>query len=733
MSGYVHRIQGTDRLLRIRRTRKVAFVGIAVLTVLLIFARLGSEGASVKPFFLPVDGIIEVCLIMGLFLAILGLFLRNLEIKHAQRDSQRYLMAKSSMARAMRTAGFAIGLAVVLLLAVTPSLAASIVSDPPQVVPIPAQGSEVVSWTSPDPIGLTFVTHATVVVTYGQADVTLRRNNVPVANVTLDSTQPGQQRDRMTVEPTMWASSARWSLVLQNNVNSVTYLTFILEKGIVPTLFSTVPFLLFLYGGTQVGWWIVLRPIRDRTKSASLATIAGLDDESERVYDDTLPNGALPNEDPTDAQELDPEPGPEIFKIPTGPPTPRADPAPLPRAEPPRPSRPTPPAPVVRAPEPRPAPTPVVRQPETPASLAGKAEKLAAALSYEPALAAYEEALRLDPGHLASLQGRAWCLVRLNRKEQALAAYRRVLGRDEKNLTALRAIVRLHADDRRWRECLEAAGELLRVRPNESSAIELKGDALTNLGRRSEALAAYEEAASLDPENENLRQKIEEARVDVPGLLSRALIGSASGNYRQALGLFDDILEVEPSNVNALIGKAVAYRRSGKPQEALNCLDLVLGVQPNNASAMLNRGNILQELGELEPALDAYDGLTQLYPNDEEAWAAQGDVFVKMGRDDEALRAYTEALKHSPGDEGIQRHILELETTKTAPSGLLEELSRIKGIGKMRAKALIDAGFKTAEDFANANPRDLLAIRGLTRKVADELRDHFRSALAEAR
>jgi transcription termination factor NusA len=197
--------------------------------------------------------------------------------------------------------------------------------------------------------------------------------------------------------------------------------------------------------------------------------------------------------------------------------------------------------------------------------------------------------------------------------------------------------------------------------------------------------------------------------------------------------LFDDILEVEPSNVNALIGKAVAYRRSGKPQEALNCLDLVLGVQPNNASAMLNRGNILQELGELEPALDAYDGLTQLYPNDEEAWAAQGDVFVKMGRDDDALRAYTEALKHSPGDEGIQRRILELEATKTAPSGLFEELSRIKGIGKMRAKALIDAGFKTAEDFANANPRDLLAIRGLTRKVADELRDHFRSALAEAR
>lgn len=723
MSGYVDRIQGTDRLLRIRRTRKVAFAGIATLTVFLIFARLGSEGASLKPFFLPVDGIIEVCLIMGLFLATLGLYLRNLEIRHAQRDSQRYIMAKSSMARAMRTAGFAIGLAVVLLLAVTPSLAASLVSDPPQVVHINPQAREVVSWTSPDPLGVTFVTHAIVFVTNGQADVTLLRNNVPVANATLDN----GQRDVMPVEPTMWASSARWSLVFQNAINSDTYLTFVLEKGVVPTLFSTVPFLLFLSGGSQIAWWIVLRPIRDRTKSTSLAAMAGLD-ASERVYDDTQPVAH-----PAATSEPDPEPDPEIFNIPTERSKPVAAPSPPPRVEPSRPPPANPPAPVIRAPEPRPVPPPVVRQPETPASLAAKAEKLAAALTYEPALVAYEEALRLDPGHLASLQGRAWCLVRLNRKEEALAAYRRVLGRDEKNLLALRAMVRLHADDRRWRNCLEAAGELLRLRPSEASAIELKGDALTNLGRRPEALAAYEEAASLDPGNENLRQKIEEARVDVPGLLSRALIASASGNYSQALSLFDDILEVEPSNVNALIGKAVAYRRSGKPQEALNCLDLVLGVQPNNASAMLNRGNILHELGELEAAIDAYDGLTQLYPNDEEAWAAQGDVFVKMGRDDDAMRAYTEALKRSPGDEGIQRRILELEASKTVPSGIFEELCRIKGIGKMRAKALIDAGFKTAEDLANANPKDLLAIRGITRKVADDLRDHFRTALAEAR
>src|SRR5437879_11627284 len=227
--------------------------------------------------------------------------------------------------------------------------------------------------------------------------------------------------------------------------------------------------------------------------------------------------------------------------------------------------------------------------------------------------------------------------------------------------------------DRHWRECLQAVQDPLRVRPNEAAALEMKGDALSNLGRRPEALAAYEAAAAVDPDDENLRQKIEEVRVDVPGLLSRALIASASGNYAKALSLFDEILEVEPSNVNALIGKAVAYRRKGKPQEALNCLDLVLGVQPGNASALLNRGNILLEHGDAEAALESFERLTQLYPNHEQAWTGHGDDLLTMGREEDAQRAFAEALRLRPGDDGIQRRIDELEAARVDGSDILRE------------------------------------------------------------
>src|SRR5947208_16957159 len=106
MSGYDDGIHGTDRLLRIRRIRKAVFAGLLALTIVLIFARLEGAGASLKPFFLPVNGIIEVALTMGLTASIVGLFLRNLEIHNVLRDTQRILKAQSSMTPATRTPAF---------------------------------------------------------------------------------------------------------------------------------------------------------------------------------------------------------------------------------------------------------------------------------------------------------------------------------------------------------------------------------------------------------------------------------------------------------------------------------------------------------------------------------------------------------------------------------------------------------------------------------------------------
>lgn len=84
---------------------------------------------------------------------------------------------------------------------------------------------------------------------------------------------------------------------------------------------------------------------------------------------------------------------------------------------------------------------------------------------YEEALAAYEEAIRLNPNDAESYKSKGSILYNLKRYEEALVAY----------------------------------GEAIRLDPTNASYHNNKGDAFDKLERYEEALAAYEEAARLTP------------------------------------------------------------------------------------------------------------------------------------------------------------------------------------------------------------------------------------------
>ncbi len=711
MSGYQDRIQGMDRLLRIRRMRRAVYLALLVLTALLMYARVIGEGANLKPFFLPLDGILEIGLVMGLMGTILGLYLKNLEIKRAQRDSQRYLMSKYSMSRAATTAVIALFFGIILIIPATGSGLASALTEPARVLQIPSGRSIEVQVLTPDAFGVSFVRTVQVQGESGTVQVEVFLNNVSHGRAQVSSSTSTV----LDIQPTGWTGLGNWTVVFTALGTGPGTVAYTMPLGLDASFFSTVPFLLFLYFAANLGWWFGLRPIRDRTKAdalyAATDNVAQLD-QGERAYMEYAMQPS-PRAYP-EAAIADPPPPP-----PSSIPPPPPGPAPAAILEPAA-------APAARTPS-KPA-----AAPDSVASFSAKGDTLMSIQEYPSAIAAYDEALRLDPNSVSVLLAKAGALLALKDANSALDTYRRIVALDPGNETALRESAKLLASQSRWRECLETVETLLRRRPNDVRALGLKGDVLTNLGRRPEALAAYEAAAALDPKDQNLKQKIEEVRVDVPGLLSRALIASASGNYPQALHLFDDILEVEPGNVNALIGKAVAYRRSGKPNEALNCLDMVLHYQPTNASAVLNRGHLLEEKGDLDGALEAFDKLVGISPQDEEAWSAQGDVLVKMGRDDDALHAFTEALKRNPGDEEIAHRIHDLEATRSVQADVLQELYRIKGVGPARAKALVDAGFRTAEDFQKATVEQLLAVKGITHRIAEDLVKHFRVSVPVA-
>src|SRR5574337_1071970 len=236
MSGYQGRIQGTDRLLRIRRMRKAIYAALLFLTILLMYARAQGEGGSIKPFFIPLDGILEIGLIMGLVGTILGLYLKNLEIQRAQTDSQRYLLSKYSMSRAMTTAILAAILGVVLLLPITGGGLATVVTQPARYVSIAAGGTETIVFTNPDAFGTSYVKTAHVQAVQGTIQVSIVKDSRAIANGTIS----GSGSLDLPIEPNGWTAPANWSLVFKNvGGSSSAALTYTLPAGVMPSLFST--------------------------------------------------------------------------------------------------------------------------------------------------------------------------------------------------------------------------------------------------------------------------------------------------------------------------------------------------------------------------------------------------------------------------------------------------------------------------------------------------------------
>ncbi len=71
-------------------------------------------------------------------------------------------------------------------------------------------------------------------------------------------------------------------------------------------------------------------------------------------------------------------------------------------------------------------------------------------------------------------------------------------------------------------------------------------------------------------------------------------------------------------------------------------------------------------------------------------------------------------------------NILSMRLKHGTPEEMLQLVS-IRGVGRMRAKVLFEAGYKTVKDIAEATPRELERLPGIGRRLSEEIIDQARS------
>lgn len=245
------------------------------------------------------------------------------------------------------------------------------------------------------------------------------------------------------------------------------------------------------------------------------------------------------------------------------------------------------------------------------------AESLSHLGRYRDAASHYRKAIDLDAGFVPAYGGLAVCLMEqgaphdaldavrqglqhapqdpdlesrhgevlraLKCSEEAKAAYQRVLQVAPGHMVASLGLGRLLCEAGRYQDGLQIFETQARHAPHLSEPHIACAFALAALGRRPEALEAYQHALAADPNN--------------PAIYYSIGCTLMEGNFwAQAVAAFDSALALRPGYVEALYNRAYALAELGRRDEALAACDHVLRLDPKsgpaNAKSALLRAQI---------------------------------------------------------------------------------------------------------------------------------------------
>jgi serine/threonine protein kinase len=115
----------------------------------------------------------------------------------------------------------------------------------------------------------------------------------------------------------------------------------------------------------------------------------------------------------------------------------------------------------------------------------------------EEALAAFEQAIHLDPNSAVAYHNKGNALYELKRYQEALAAFEQVIRLDSNDAVAYYGKGNALRDLKRYPEALAAYEQAIHLDPSFAAAYNNKGFALKALGKKQDAQQAYERARQL--------------------------------------------------------------------------------------------------------------------------------------------------------------------------------------------------------------------------------------------
>ncbi len=184
----------------------------------------------------------------------------------------------------------------------------------------------------------------------------------------------------------------------------------------------------------------------------------------------------------------------------------------------------------------------------------------------------------------------------------------------------------------------------IEVRPQAWPAHNNLGIALADSGRRTEAIAQYQEALRIEPRNAETHYNL-------------GLVLAQENRPDEAIAQYQTALRLEAGFLGAYFSLGDALAAEQKWPEAIAAYQEAVRLEPRHIEAHNNLGNALNHLGRVPEAIAQFQAALALDPTDAEAHNNLGVAMAETGRLPEAIAQFKTALQIRPDYVNAQRNL----------------------------------------------------------------------------
>ncbi len=264
MGKYKEKLEVRYRLVRIKKFKK-AIYALQLILLFLLSAFFIYQYGSFVPFFIPLDLIILLVLIIAFALCIESIFFRATEIFYAKESSTKHLMTSNSIKKSI---GIIIAFAIIFTLLFTPRFVSIIENE------ISIQKNDLWinatdirrDFSSEDALGLTKVINLTVEVGSGEVDVTIHQKDGILINMSV----PEGNSTTFNIEKSI-EGYEELTLVINNTAGSGgSEVNYTIKSSLSSDFVAIIPILAVFFIIINIVWLAFLFPLKKRYAPRSI-------------------------------------------------------------------------------------------------------------------------------------------------------------------------------------------------------------------------------------------------------------------------------------------------------------------------------------------------------------------------------------------------------------------------------------------------------------------------------